>query len=114
VVLAAGILSSMAAAKMVGFGLALVVMLDAFVIRGTLVPALMKLAGSANWWAPRPLRRLHKRIGITEHVVVRPFDYPAQLDDEAVAEVAETYAGLGVVPGWGSDQHDCTPRGTDP
>jgi RND superfamily putative drug exporter len=76
VFLAAGILSSMAAAKMVGFGLALVVILDAFVIRGTLVPALMKLAGSANWWAPRPLRRLHDRIGISEHLVLAAADWP--------------------------------------
>ena len=40
--------------------------MDAFVIRGTLVPALMKLAGEANWWAPRPLRRFHDRFGIRE------------------------------------------------
>jgi putative drug exporter of the RND superfamily len=38
------------------------------VIRRTLVPAFMKLAGAANWWAPRPLRRLHARIGVSEHV----------------------------------------------
>jgi hypothetical protein len=38
------------------------------VIRGTLVPAFMRLAGGWNWWAPGPLRRLHDRIGISEHV----------------------------------------------
>jgi len=52
--------------KMFGIGLGLAILMDAFVIRGLLVPAFMKLAGSANWWAPRPLRRLHDRIGITE------------------------------------------------
>ncbi len=52
---------------MFGFGLGLAVLMDAFVIRGTLVPAFMKLAGDANWWAPRRLRRLHDRIGIREH-----------------------------------------------
>jgi len=31
------------------------------------VPAFMKLAGRANWWAPAPLRRLHDRFGISEH-----------------------------------------------
>ena len=41
-----------------GFGLAFGVLLDAFVIRGTLVPAFMRLAGEANWWAPAPLRGL--------------------------------------------------------
>ncbi|MEV6587043.1 hypothetical protein [Streptomyces acidicola] len=26
----------------------------------------MRLAGGANWWAPRPLHRLHERFGISE------------------------------------------------
>jgi uncharacterized membrane protein YdfJ with MMPL/SSD domain len=52
--------------KMFGIGLAIAVLMDAFVIRGFLVPAFMKLAGNANWWAPRPLRRLHGRIGLRE------------------------------------------------
>jgi RND superfamily putative drug exporter len=47
-------------------GLALAVLVDAFVIRATLVPALMRLAGRANWWAPAPLRRLHARFGLHE------------------------------------------------
>ncbi|MCB0963246.1 MAG: MMPL family transporter [Acidimicrobiales bacterium] len=54
--------------KLFGIGLTLAVLLDAFVIRGTLVPAFMRLAGEANWWAPAPLRRLHERFGFTEHV----------------------------------------------
>ena len=33
-----------------------------------LVPAFMRLAGEWNWWAPAPLRRLHDRIGFSEHV----------------------------------------------
>jgi putative drug exporter of the RND superfamily len=55
--------------KMFGIGLGLAVLMDAFVIRGTLVPAFMKLAGEANWWAPGPLRRLYGRIGIREGAV---------------------------------------------
>src|SRR5205807_478698 len=39
---------------------------DATLIRATLVPAFMRLAGEANWWAPEPLRRLHDRIGFKE------------------------------------------------
>ena len=54
--------------KLFGVGLTLAVLMDAFLIRGTLVPAFMRLAGGWNWWAPAPLRRLHARIGISEHV----------------------------------------------
>ena len=52
--------------KMFGVGLALAVLIDAFLVRATLVPALMRLAGRANWWAPRPLRRLHDRFGLSQ------------------------------------------------
>jgi RND superfamily putative drug exporter len=54
--------------KLFGVGLTLAVLLDAFLIRGTLVPAFMRLAGEWNWWAPGPLRRFHDRWGISEHV----------------------------------------------
>jgi trehalose monomycolate/heme transporter len=40
--------------------------LDATLIRLLLVPATMRLLGSANWWAPAPLRRLYARHGIRE------------------------------------------------
>jgi RND superfamily putative drug exporter len=52
--------------KLFGVGLALAVLMDATVVRGLLVPAFMRLAGPANWWAPPALRRLHRRIGIAE------------------------------------------------
>jgi RND superfamily putative drug exporter len=52
--------------KMFGIGLGLAVLMDATVVRAFLVPAFMRLAGDANWWAPGPLRRLHDRIGISE------------------------------------------------
>ncbi|MFJ3960470.1 MMPL family transporter [Streptomyces sp. NPDC090036] len=39
-----------------GIGAGLGVLLDATLVRGVLVPALMRLAGGLNWWAPRPLR----------------------------------------------------------
>ncbi|MDA0563074.1 MMPL family transporter [Streptomonospora sp. S1-112] len=51
---------------MLGLGMALVIVVDATLIRAVLVPVLMRLAGRANWWAPRPLRRLHARFGIAE------------------------------------------------
>jgi trehalose monomycolate/heme transporter len=40
--------------------------LDATLVRILLVPATMRLLGRANWWAPRPLRRLYARYGIAE------------------------------------------------
>jgi putative drug exporter of the RND superfamily len=58
--------------KMFGVGMALAVIMDATLIRGALVPAFMRLAGSANWWAPGPLRRLHERFGISESAAGEP------------------------------------------
>jgi uncharacterized membrane protein YdfJ with MMPL/SSD domain len=49
-----------------GLGVALAVLIDASIIRALLVPSLMELLGKWNWWAPRPLRRLHDRLGFTE------------------------------------------------
>jgi RND superfamily putative drug exporter len=62
--------------KLFGIGLALAILMDAFVIRGTLVPAFMRLAGEVNWWAPKFLRRIHDRIGISEHVELPPIVAP--------------------------------------
>ena len=61
--------------KLFGLGLAVAVLVDAFIVRSTLVPALMKLAGDRNWWAPAPLRRLHDRFGISE---APPEEMPAE------------------------------------
>jgi RND superfamily putative drug exporter len=52
--------------RMFGVGLTLAVLMDATIIRMLLVPAFMRLAGRANWWAPGPLRQLHDRIGLSE------------------------------------------------
>jgi putative drug exporter of the RND superfamily len=68
--------------KIFGIGLAIAVLMDAFVIRATLVPAFMRIAGEANWWAPRWLRRVHNRIGISETEEPEP-EAPAE---ERVAE----------------------------
>jgi putative drug exporter of the RND superfamily len=54
--------------RMFGVGLTLAVMVDATLVRIVMVPAFMRVMGRANWWAPRPLARLHERIGITETV----------------------------------------------
>lgn len=49
---------------MFGIALAAAVLLDAFVLRTLLVPALMHMLGGANWWLPRRLDRLLPRISI--------------------------------------------------
>jgi RND superfamily putative drug exporter len=51
--------------KQIGFMLAAAVLVDATVVRMLLVPAVMRLMGSANWWLPRPggLPRLGRRHG---------------------------------------------------
>jgi uncharacterized membrane protein YdfJ with MMPL/SSD domain len=55
-----------------GIGTALAVLIDASLIRALLVPSLMELLGDWNWWAPRPLRRLHDRFGLSDYSPDRP------------------------------------------
>jgi RND superfamily putative drug exporter len=52
--------------KETGIGLAVTVAIDATLVRLVLVPATMTVLGEWNWWAPAPLRRLHRRLGISE------------------------------------------------
>ncbi len=52
--------------KQLAVGLVLAIAIDAVVIRMLLVPATMKLLGKYNWWAPRPLKRLYERLGLSE------------------------------------------------
>jgi len=52
--------------KLFGVGLTMAVLMDATLIRATLVPAFMRLAGEANWWAPAPMKRFYDRWGFSE------------------------------------------------
>jgi RND superfamily putative drug exporter len=52
--------------KMFGIGTALAIVIDATLIRGVVVPAFLRVADDLNWWAPRPLKWLHARIGLSE------------------------------------------------
>jgi trehalose monomycolate/heme transporter len=52
--------------KLMGVGMIVALIVDASVVRVLLVPAVMRLLGPANWWAPKPLRRLYARYGIRE------------------------------------------------
>ncbi|MFE3461621.1 MMPL family transporter [Nocardiopsis aegyptia] len=51
---------------MLAVGMAMVIIVDATLIRAVLVPVFMRLAGPANWWAPAPLKRFQARYGIRE------------------------------------------------
>jgi putative drug exporter of the RND superfamily len=52
--------------KELGVGVSLAVLLDATIVRALLVPSLMQMLGRWTWWSPRPLARLHERIGLRE------------------------------------------------
>ena len=61
VVFGSFITSGVTSIKTMGFGVALAVMLDATIVRGLLVPALMRLFGENNWWAPKWMQRFTLR-----------------------------------------------------
>ena len=64
---AAFIPASVTNIKILGLGVTVAILLDATIVRLLLVPAFMRIAGRANWWAPAPLRRLHERFGLSGH-----------------------------------------------
>jgi len=66
IAIGAFVTSEMIFIKQLGLGTALAVLIDATIVRALLVPSLMKLLGEWNWWAPKPLARLHARIGLRE------------------------------------------------
>jgi RND superfamily putative drug exporter len=55
--------------KAIGIGLAVAVAIDATLVRALVVPAVMRLLGDWNWWAPRPLRQLYDRVGLADFKV---------------------------------------------
>jgi uncharacterized membrane protein YdfJ with MMPL/SSD domain len=76
--------------RMFGVGLTLAVLVDATLVRMVLVPAFMHVVGGWNWWAPRPLVRLHQRIGISESGS-EDDDVPTEpKSDRALVSVADT------------------------
>ena len=77
--------SGVAIVKLFGLGLALAVLVDAFLIRATLMPAFIRLAGRANWWAPGPLRRAHLRYGLWE---TEPVELPSRSTPDSRLDTA--------------------------
>ena len=66
VAIGAFVTSSISFIQQIGVATAAGVLIDAFIVRALLVPSLMGLLGRWNWWAPRPLTRLHARFGLRE------------------------------------------------
>lgn len=66
IVMISFIFSQVTFMKLLGLGLALAILLDATIIRSVMVPALMRLMGKFNWWAPRFMKTVHERVGIHE------------------------------------------------
>jgi RND superfamily putative drug exporter len=58
--------SSVSFLQMFGLGTALAIIIDATLVRGVLVPAVMRLLGTRIWYAPRPLKRVYARVAIRE------------------------------------------------
>jgi len=58
--------------KAIGLGMALAVAVDATLVRALVVPATMRLLGNLNWWAPGPLSRLYRRLGLGEGAAPAP------------------------------------------
>ena len=63
---AALIAAHVAFMRMFGLGLSLAVLMDATLVRMVLVPAFMHVMGRWNWWAPKPLVKVHSLLGISE------------------------------------------------
>jgi uncharacterized membrane protein YdfJ with MMPL/SSD domain len=54
--------------QILGVGMAIAVAVDATLVRGVVVPALMRILGDANWWAPRGVRGWISRLGFYEEL----------------------------------------------
>jgi RND superfamily putative drug exporter len=70
--------------KMIGFGMAVAIFLDATLVRMVLVPATMSLLGHWNWWLPAWLDRLLPRVQVEVHDVEAPVGTPPERTLEPV------------------------------
>ena len=80
-------------AKRLHFGLTLAVLADATLVRLVLVPAFMQVMGKWNWWAPKPMSRLHNRLGISDGHVVRRSESTRPSEGEPTSAAAVTDRG---------------------
>ncbi|MFE4770990.1 MMPL family transporter [Streptomyces sp. NPDC056713] len=76
--------------KMMGFGLAIAVFFDAFVVRMAIVPAVLALLGKSAWWLPRWLDKLLPNMDVEGeklHKTLAPSSSPAAEDNEEEREL---------------------------
>ncbi|MFD5286291.1 MMPL family transporter [Streptomyces rubrogriseus] len=71
--------------KMIGFGLASAVLLDAFVVRMAIVPAVLALLGERAWWLPKWLDRILPRVDVEGEALTRPADPEAEPAEKNLA-----------------------------
>lgn len=71
--------------KMIGFGLASAVLLDAFVVRMAIVPAVLALLGERAWWLPKWLDRILPRVDVEGEALTRPAGAEAEPADKDLA-----------------------------
>ncbi|MFD8002341.1 MMPL family transporter [Streptomyces mirabilis] len=74
--------------KMIGFGLAIAVMFDAFVVRMAFVPAVLALLGKAAWWMPRRLDRILPKVDVEGEALTQQSAVAPAHDDPAARESA--------------------------
>ncbi|MFC9616079.1 MMPL family transporter [Streptomyces sp. NPDC056938] len=82
--------------KMMGFGLAIAVFFDAFVVRMAIVPAVLALLGKSAWWLPRWLDKLLPNMDVEGeklHKTLAPSSSPAAEDDEEEERELEPVRG---------------------
>lgn len=86
--------------KYIAFGMVIALFLDATVVRMLLVPSVMKLLGDDNWWAPLSLKKLQRRIGLSESELVDDgadgmMDFGATAERKASRQPALAGAAVG-------------------
>ena len=64
VVTGAFTISGLSIMRFLGVGMIVALVIDATIVRMLLVPALVKLMGEANWWAPQWMKRVHEKVGL--------------------------------------------------
>ncbi|MEV6313859.1 MMPL family transporter [Streptomyces sp. NPDC051776] len=85
--------SSESMVKMIGFGLAVAVAFDAFVVRMAIVPAVLALLGGAAWWLPRWMDKVLPNVdvegeGLQKRTAVETADGPAAAGDTPYSELS--------------------------
>ena len=82
--------------RMFGLGLTLAVLVDATLVRMVLVPAFMHVLGRRNWWAPAPLVRLHKRLGLNDGHSVAPPEHGVDASPTRQQSIPKSQLAWGV------------------